>query len=112
VARDTPLGVVTVSHEAYPGRHERQVHDGGGHQQLEERLGPTEVAGLAYAELHQPRQPVFGCLTQLTIRCESLASLEGPRLLEQSLLRVDHHQPTFAGAHSNAQRAQRTAVAD
>jgi hypothetical protein len=112
VCRDTRFGVVTVPHEAYPGRHKRQVRDGGGNQELEERLGSTEVAGLAHAELHQPRQPVFGDLTQLAIRCERLASLEGPRLLQQGLLRVDHHQTTFAGARSYAQRSQRTAVAD
>src|SRR5215207_546480 len=112
VCGDTRFGVVTVLHEAYPARHQRQVRDGGGHQELEERLGSTEVACLANAELHQPRQPVFGDLTQLAIWCELLASLEGPRLLQQGLLRVDHHQTTFAGARTYAQRSQRTAVAD
>lgn len=32
-----------VSHEADPDRHQDQVSDGGGHKELEERLGPTEV---------------------------------------------------------------------
>ena len=88
---DNRLGVVTISHESGAHPHKREIGDGSGHQELEERLGPTEVAGLAHAELHQPRQPVFGDLTQLAIRCERLASLEGPGLLEQGLLRVDHH---------------------
>ena len=61
--RDDRLRVVTISHEAGLGRHEREIGDGGGHQQLEESLRPTEVACLANAELHQPRQPVFGGLT-------------------------------------------------
>jgi hypothetical protein len=83
--------VVTVSHEAYPARHQREISDAGSHKELEERLGPTDLAGLAHAELHQPRQPVFGCLRQLAIRCERPTLLEGPRLLEQGLLWVDHH---------------------
>jgi hypothetical protein len=55
--------VVAISHEADPPRHEREIGYGGGHKELEEGLRPTEVAGLARAELHQPRQPVFGGLT-------------------------------------------------
>jgi hypothetical protein len=57
------LGVVAVSHETAPRRHEREIGDARGHKELEKRLGSTEVAGLARAELHQPRQPVFGGLT-------------------------------------------------
>jgi hypothetical protein len=49
------LGVVAVSHEAAPRRHEREIGDGRGHKELEKRLGSTEVAGLARAELHQAR---------------------------------------------------------
>jgi hypothetical protein len=62
--------VVTISHEAGPGRHQREIGDGSSHKELEERLGTTDVTGLANAELHPPRQPVFGDLTQLAIRCE------------------------------------------
>jgi hypothetical protein len=50
------LGVVAVSHEAAPRRHEREIGDGRGHKELEKRLRPTEVAGLARAELQQPRR--------------------------------------------------------
>ena len=56
------LGVVTISHEPGAHPHKREIGDGSGHQELEESLGPTEVAGLAHAELHQPRQPVLGGL--------------------------------------------------
>jgi hypothetical protein len=55
--------VVAIWHEADPRRHEREIGDGGGHKELEAGLRPTEVACLANAELHQPRQPVFGGLT-------------------------------------------------
>ena len=61
--RDDRLRVVTISHEAGLGRHEREIGDGGGHQQLQESLRPNEVARLAHTELYKPRQPVFGCLT-------------------------------------------------
>jgi hypothetical protein len=39
---DGRLGVVAVSHEAGPGRHQGQIGDGGGHKELEEGLGTTE----------------------------------------------------------------------
>ena len=55
--------MVAVSHEAAPRRHEREIGDGRSYKELEKRLGSTEVAGLARAELHQPRQPVIGGLT-------------------------------------------------
>src|SRR5215208_4850620 len=110
--RDNRLGVVTISHEADPRRHEREIGDGRGHKELEEHLCPTEVAGLAHPELHQPRQSVFGYLTQLAIRRERLALLECPRLLKQGLLRVDHHQPTLAEARSHARGPERACVAD
>jgi hypothetical protein len=55
--------VVAISHEADPRRHERETGDGRSHKELEASLRPIEVACLANAELHQPRQPVFGGLT-------------------------------------------------
>jgi len=62
MCRDDRPWVVAISHEAGLRRHEREIGDGGGHQQLEEGLRPPDVAGMARAELHQPRQPVFGGL--------------------------------------------------
>jgi hypothetical protein len=94
--------VVAVSHEAGSPRHEREIGDGGGDQELEEGLRPPEVAGLAHAELHEARQPVFGGLAQLAIRRERLALLQRPRLLQQSLLRVDHDQPAFPQTRPHA----------
>ena len=99
---DDCLGVVAIPHEAGSHRHKCEIGDGGGHEELKERLRPTEVAGLTRAELHQPSQPVLGCLTQLAIRRERLALLEGPRLLEQGFLWMDHHQTTFAGLRPHA----------
>jgi len=100
--RDGRLRVVAVSHEAGSPRHEREIGDGGSHEELEEGLRPSEVASLAHAELHKPRQPVFGGLAQLAIRCERLALLQCPRLLQQSLLRVDHDQPAFSQTRPHA----------
>lgn len=74
--RDDRLGVVVIPHKADARRHEREIGDGSGDQELEEGLGPAQIAGLAHAELHQPRQPVLGGLTQLAVRSESLALLE------------------------------------
>lgn len=54
--------VVAIPHEADPARHEREIDDGCGDEELEKRLGSTEVAGLAHPELHHPRQPVLGGL--------------------------------------------------
>jgi hypothetical protein len=59
---DNRLGVVTISHESSAHTHKREIDDGSGHQELEERLRPTDLASLAQAELHQPRQPMFGGL--------------------------------------------------
>ena len=59
---DNRLGVVTISHESGAHPHKREIGDGSGHQELEERLRPPDVASLAHAELHQPRQPMFGGL--------------------------------------------------
>src|SRR5829696_588535 len=109
---DDRLGVVAILHEAGSHRHKCEIGDGGGHEELEECLRPTEVACLTRAELHQPRQPVLGGLTQLAIRRERLALLEGPRLLEQGLLWMDHHQTTFAGLRPHARGSQRACVAD
>ena len=55
--------VVTISHEAGPGRHQREIGDGSSHKELEERLGPTDIAGLTHTKLHQPGQSMFGDLT-------------------------------------------------
>src|SRR5215211_2142942 len=38
MCRDDRLRVVAIPHEADPRRHEREIGDGGGHQQLEEGL--------------------------------------------------------------------------
>ena len=101
------------SHEAAPRRHEREIGDGGGHKELEKRLGSTEVAGLAHAELHKSRQPVFGYLPQFAIWSERLALLEGPGLLQYGgLLWVDHNQPTLPEARSHTRRTQGAHVAD
>src|SRR5215212_869665 len=110
--RDDRLRVVAISHESGPRRHECEICDGGSQKELEKRLRPPKVARLAHPELHQPRQSVFGYLTQLAIRRERLALLESPRRLKQSLLRVDHHQPTFAEARSHARGPERACVAD
>lgn len=75
------------------GCHQRQIRHGGGQQQLAEGFASSDVAGLADAELHQPRQPMLGDLPQLPVRGEGRTALEGARLLEHGLLRVQHHQP-------------------
>jgi len=63
MGRGLSLSPVSIAHEAGPGRHKGQIGDRSGHQELEESLRPSDVAGLPYAELHQPSQPMFGDLT-------------------------------------------------
>jgi hypothetical protein len=60
---DNRLGVVTISHEFGAHPHKREIGDPSDHQEeLEEPLRPPDLASLAHAELHQPRQPMFGAL--------------------------------------------------
>jgi hypothetical protein len=54
--------VVTISQESGALPHKREIGHGSGHQELEARLRPPDEAGLAHAELHQPRRPMFGGL--------------------------------------------------
>ena len=61
--RDNRLGVVAISHEADSHRHKREIGDSSGHKELEERLGPTDIASLTHTKLHQPGQSMFGDLT-------------------------------------------------
>ena len=69
---DNRLGVVTISHESGAHPHKREIGDGSGHQELEECLRPPDVASLAHAELHQPRQPMFGGLLRPDAHASSL----------------------------------------
>jgi hypothetical protein len=80
--------------EAYLGRHQRQVRDCSGQQELAERLRSADVASLARSQLHGPRQSVLGDLPQRAVGSEGVASLEGAGFLEQGLLRVQHYQPS------------------
>src|SRR5687767_2702823 len=59
MGRGLSLSPVSIAHGADPGRHKGQIGDRSSHKELEERLRPPDVAGLAYAELHQPGQPLF-----------------------------------------------------
>ena len=54
--------MVTVAHEADLGCHQGEIGHGSGNQELEEGLGSPEVASLAHAKLHQPRQSVLSDL--------------------------------------------------
>jgi hypothetical protein len=56
------LWVVAISHESGAHPHKREIGDCSGHKELEESLGPTDVASLAHAQLHQPGQPMFSDL--------------------------------------------------
>lgn len=51
-----------IWHEPDSGRHQGQIGDRGGQQELAAGLGPTDVTCLTNAELHQPRQPMLSNL--------------------------------------------------
>jgi hypothetical protein len=59
-------------------RQARQVGDGCGHQQLEQRLGASDVAGLANPELYQPRDPMLDHLPPSPVLPTGRAGLLGP----------------------------------
>ena len=77
-----PAGV-SPPQQAGGGRREGRVGDGGGQEELEQRLRPANIPRLPDAQRHQPRQAVLGHLPPATIGGEGRAALEGPRLLEQ-----------------------------
>ena len=90
-ALPTPVSSVRLALEAHQG----QVGYRGRQIQLEFRLGPPEVAGLPDAQLHQPGQPVFHHHPPLPVLVVAGALLQLPGLLQQGLLRMDQHPPSF-----------------
>ena len=59
--------------------------------QLEFRLDPSEIAGLADAQMDQLGQPVFHHHAPRPIFVIPGALLQGPGLLQQGFLRMDQH---------------------
>ena len=59
-----PLVTALPPHQADFRGHQRQIGDGGGQEELAQRLRPTPAAGLTQTELHQPRQPMLGHLAR------------------------------------------------
>jgi hypothetical protein len=62
VGRGLSLSPVSIAHGAAPGRHKGQIGERSSHKELEQRLGPPDVASLAHPQLHQPGQPMFSDL--------------------------------------------------
>ena len=56
---------------------------------------PTEVAGLADAQLDQPRQPMLCHHSARSILVAGSALLQSPGLLQQSFLGMDQHPPSL-----------------
>ena len=74
------------------GGHQGQVGHRGRQVQLEPGFDAAEVAGLTDSQLDQPRQPVLHHHPALPVLGKGLALLQGPGLLQQTLLRVQLHR--------------------
>ncbi len=68
--------VAGFPHHPHLGGHQCQIRHGGRQEQLEVGLYSPEVAGLAYSELHQPRQTMLSDLTPFPISGKGLALLK------------------------------------
>ena len=76
-------------------RHQGQIGHRGRQIQLESRLDPAEVAGLADAQLDQPRQPMLYHHPSRSILVVGIALLQRSCLLQQGFLRVDQHSASL-----------------
>ena len=92
-------------------RHQGQVGHRGRQIQLEFRLGPPEVTGLPDAQLYQPRQPVFHHHPPPPVIAKGLTLLQLPGLLQQGLLGMDQHPPSFPAFSRDALGPQWTCPA-
>ena len=70
----TWTGAGFTGHAGFGG-HQGQISDCGSQVQLEQRLGTSEVAGLADSELDQPRQPMLNDHTASTVSGKGLTLL-------------------------------------
>jgi len=85
-----------------------QIRHGCGYQQLEQGFSPAEVTSLTDTQLHQARQAMLGGLPHLAIRLELGGVLKGPRLLQQSFLRMERDRAAPVGFGLDTLRAQQT----
>src|SRR5215471_10014248 len=77
--------------------HQGQVGNGGGEEELEERLAATEVARLADAQLNQSRDAVLDHLALPAEVIERRNPLPGSGSLDLRLLWVETHVPSVRG---------------
>ena len=76
-------------------RHQGQVGHRGSQVQLEPRLDPAEIAGLADAQLDQSGQPMLHHHAARSILVVGGALLQRPGLLQQGFLGMDQHPPSL-----------------
>ena len=91
----------------FPG-HQGQVGYRGSQIQLESRLDPGEIAGLANAQLDQSGQPVFHHHSAHSIFVIVSALLQRSGLLQQGFLGMDQHPPPPAPLGCDALGSQWT----
>ena len=85
-----------------------EVGHRGRQVQLESRFDPTEVAGLADAQLDQPRQPMLCYYSARSILVVGAALLQRSGLLQQGFLGMDLHPRSFTALGRDALGAQWT----
>ena len=89
-------------------RHQGQVGHCSRQVQLESRLGASEVAGLANAQLDQSGQSVLDHHASRSIFVIPGALLQRTGLLQESLLGMDQHPPSLPALGRDALRPQGT----
>src|SRR5690242_3201258 len=91
---------MVVRQRAGGRRQERQVGDGRGQAELEQGSGPSDVARLANAQLHQTGDAMLHHLAPSSDFGKGRTGLDLTRLLEQRLVRVELHHPSTPTARA------------
>jgi hypothetical protein len=111
--QDRQVGCVHTTHvqRVGRGRQQGQVGNGRGEAHLEQGLGPSEVARLANAQLHQACDAVLHHLSAPACLGERRSALQFARLLEQRFVRMQVHGSSASTPRAlGLQRARRTRV--
>ena len=104
----TTVTVVGIAAQAHLAGHQGEIGHRGRQIQLEFRLGPSEIPGLPHAQLLEPSQPMLRHHPSLLVLVIVGTLLQRPGLLQQALMVMDQHPPSFAPSIRDATGAQQT----
>ena len=86
---------VRALHLPHLACYQREICHCGGYQRLEQRLGSTEIAGLAGPQLHHARDAVLHHLPKPAVRSIFLAPLKPSGLLQKGFLGMQRDRSPF-----------------